>query len=110
MIRVLLDVLLLTTLMAKKARLTLAMIADVSPEAVTSFGTYEREVLALLPRHGGRLEHRLRSDDGLSEVHIVSFESRDGYENYLNDPEPQGHRPLIDGKGIKQRLLEVTDV
>ncbi len=96
--------------MANKARLTLAMIADVSPEAVTSFRTYEREVLALLPRHGGRLQRRLRSDDGLSEMHLVSFESRDGYENYLTDPERQGHRPLIDGKGVKQRLLEVTDV
>ena len=96
--------------MANKARLTLAMIADVSPEAVTNFRTYEREVLALLPRHGGRLERRLRSDDGLSEVHLVSFESRDGYENYLNDSERQGHRPLIDGNGVKQRLLEVSDV
>ncbi len=91
-------------------RLTFVMIADMSPEAVTSFRDYEGKVLPLLPRHGGRLERRLRSKDGLSEVHLVSFDSRDGYESYLADPERQGHRPLIERKGVEQRLLEVSDV
>lgn len=96
--------------MDNRPRLTFVMVADVSPEAVPSFRDYEGKVLPLLPRHGGRLERRLRSEDGLSEVHLVSFESRDGYESYLTDPERQGHRPLIEGRGVEQRLLEVTDV
>lgn len=96
--------------MDDRPRLTFVMIADMSPEAVTSFRDYEAKVLPLLPRHGGRLERRLRSEDGLSEVHLVSFESRDGYESYRTDPDRQGHRALIEGKGVEQRLLEVSDV
>ena len=91
-------------------RLTFVMIAAMSPEAVTSFRDYEGKVLPLLRRHGGRLERRLRSQDGLSEVHLVSFDSREGFESYLADPERQGHRTLIEGKGVEQRVLEVSDV
>ena len=86
------------------------MIADIPAAAVGAFQRYERSVLPLLPRHGGRLERRLRSDDGSSEVHVISFGSRDGYEAYLADPERAGHRPLLEGAGVVQRLLEVVDV
>lgn len=90
--------------------LTLVIIADVSPEAVTAFLDYEQKVLTLLPRHGGRLERRLRSRDGSAEVHVISFASRSGYQTYLADPERTLHRPLIEKFAIRQRLLEVIDV
>ena len=67
-------------------------------------------MLPLLPRHGGRLERRLRSRDGLSEVHVVSFDSRAGYEAYLADPERAAHRSLLDGADVDQRLLDVIEV
>jgi hypothetical protein len=86
------------------------MIADVPAEAVGAFQEYERRVLPLLPGHRGRLERRLRSGDGLSEVHVISFDSREAYEAYLADPVRAGHRPLIESAGVVQRLLEVMDV
>ena len=86
------------------------VIAEVPAEAVDAFQEYERRVLPLLPRHDGRLERRLRSGGGSTEVHLISFDSRNAYEAYLADPERVGHRPLIEGAGVVLRLLEVMDV
>lgn len=86
------------------------MIADLPPDALSSFRRYESLVLPLLARHGRRLERRLRTDDALSEVQGVSFESADGCESYLADEQRQAHRNLLDGAEVVQRLLRVTDV
>jgi hypothetical protein len=91
-------------------RLTVAMIADIPEGAEAGFQAYESAVLPLLPRHGGRLERRLRTEDALVEIHVVSFESRDGFESYLADDERQSHRGLLDGLGVAQRVLLVNDV
>lgn len=91
-------------------KLTFVMIADLSPGAVSAFQSYESKVLALLPRHGGHLDRRLQTEDALNEVHVVSFESQDGYESYLADEERQSHNSLLDGFDIVQRLLRVSDV
>ncbi|MFI6106039.1 GNAT family N-acetyltransferase [Streptomyces sp. NPDC051310] len=64
----------------------------------------EDALLALLPRHGGRLERRLRTADGLSEVHLLTFPSRAAYRAYLADPDR-----TPDGR-ITARVLEVTEV
>lgn len=95
---------------ARAERLTLVVVADVPPAAVAAFQEYEAAVLPLLRQHGGRLERRLRSDEGTSEVHVVSFASREGYASYLADPERQAHAPLLDGQGVVHRLLDVADV
>lgn len=89
---------------------TLVVVADLAPGAQDAFARYEAAVLPLLSRHGGRLERRLRTQDGLSEVHVVSFASGDGYAAYLADPERQAHRPLLDGVEVRQRVLRVDDV
>lgn len=86
------------------------MVADLQPDAVSAFQQYESRVLPLLARHGGRLERRFRTDDALNEVHIVAFESQDGYESYMADEERQAHRGLLDGAEVVQRLLQVKDV
>jgi uncharacterized protein (DUF1330 family) len=90
--------------------LTFVMVADLEPGALQAFQRYESIVLPLLARHGGRLERRLRTADALSEVHIVSFESKDGYESYIADEERQSHRSQLDGIEVVQRLLQVHDV
>jgi uncharacterized protein (DUF1330 family) len=90
--------------------LTIVMVADVPAESVSAFQRYESLVLPLLARHGGRLERRLRTHDALNEIHIVSFETRSGYESYLADPERQSHRSLLDGAEVGQRMFEVQDV
>lgn len=91
-------------------RLTLVVVVDVPPEAVEAFRAYEDAVLPLLPRHGGRLERRLRSVDRLAEVHVLSFSSRMGYKAFRADPERARSQGLLAGVTIDQRLLEVEDV
>ena len=90
--------------------LTIVMVADIPSSGVDRFQAYESAVLPLLPRHGGRLERRLRTGDALIEVHVVSFASQEGYESYLADEERQSHRGLLDGLDVAQRLLVVEDV
>lgn len=90
--------------------LTFVVVADMQPGARAAFEQYESLVLPLLARHGGRLERRLRTADALTEVHIVSFRSQDGYESYLADEERASHRWLLDGVRVEQRLLRVVDV
>ncbi|BEP15099.1 hypothetical protein acdb102_34100 [Acidothermaceae bacterium B102] len=91
-------------------RLTLVLVADVPETSVAGFRAYEEMVLPLLERHGGRLERRLRTPDGRSEVHVLSFADRAGYQAYVDDPERSAHRELLAGSPYEQRLLEVTDV
>ena len=86
------------------------MVADVPSGAEAGFQAYESAVLPLLPRHGGRLDRRLRTGDALAEVHIVSFASQEGFDSYLAAPERQSHRELLDGLDIAQRVLLVNDV
>ncbi|GGU28590.1 GNAT family N-acetyltransferase [Streptomyces lavendofoliae] len=82
----------------------LAVLLDHPADAVEDALAYEEEALALLPRHGGRLERRLRTADGLSEVHLVRFPSEEAYRAYLADPDR-----TPDGR-ITARVLEVTEV
>ena len=91
-------------------RVTLVVVIDLPDGGVDAFRRYEDAVLPLLPRHGGRLERRLRSADGRSEVHVVSFASDAGCASYLADPRRQAHRALLDGVEVVQRLLQVEDV
>jgi hypothetical protein len=89
---------------------TLVMVADLPAEGVEAFAAYEAVVLPLLPRHGGVLQRRLRTPDGLTEVHVVSFASREGYDAYLVDPERTRHRGLLASVDLRQRIVEVADV
>jgi enamine deaminase RidA (YjgF/YER057c/UK114 family) len=89
-------------------RLTLALVVDLADDAVAPFAAYERRVLPLLARHGGRVR-RLRTGDGRTEIHLLSFADRAGYEAYLADPDRAAAAGLLDGLDVRRRLLEVTD-
>jgi ribosomal protein S18 acetylase RimI-like enzyme len=85
--------------------------------ALVEFGTaveagreYEDTVLALLGRHSGRLERRLRTDDGNGEVHVIRFATRAGYQAFLADPERAALRAALGDEAPATRVLEVTDV
>ncbi len=86
------------------------MFADVSAAGIATFQNYESRVLPLLARHDGLLERRLRSTDAQTEVHVVSFGSRAGYESYMADPERTAQRGALDGIELRQRIVEVDDV
>jgi hypothetical protein len=66
-------------------------------------------VLPLLARHEGRLERRLRSADGLTEVHVVSFGSESDFAAFRADPERAEHRELLTRSGATQRVIPVED-
>ena len=91
-------------------RLTLALVVDLAPDAVAPFDAYERRVLPLLARHGGRLDRRLRTADGRTEIHLLSFADRAGYDAYVADPDRAAAGRLLDGLDLQRRLLEVTEV
>jgi enamine deaminase RidA (YjgF/YER057c/UK114 family) len=92
--------------------LTLALVVDLTENAVAPFAAYEQQVLPLLARHGGRLDRRLRTADGRTEVHLLSFTDRAGYDAYLADPARAAAGRLLDGldaEDLRRRLLDVTD-
>ena len=86
------------------------MIADIEPAAVESFRRYEDRVLPLLARHGGRLQRRLRTADGTTEVHVLDFDGQEGYDAYMRDPERAQARAELADAAVVQRVLAVGDV
>ncbi len=88
----------------------LAQIVRIPPEGVAAFQRFEDHVLPIMPKHGGRLERRLRSADGLTEIHIVSFPPPEALQQYLADPERTQHLPLREQSGATSELIDVADV
>lgn len=85
-------------------------VVDMAAGHFEAGGRYEDQVLALLARHGGTVERRLRTADGGSEVQILAFESRAGYESVLTDPERLSLRAALGTAAPTTRVLEVGDV
>jgi hypothetical protein len=89
--------------------LSLALVVDLGEDAIAPFDAYERRVRPLLSRHGGRVDHRLRTADGGTEINLLSFATRSGYEAYQADPDRAALGHLLDGLDVRRRLLEVDD-
>ncbi|HEU0101354.1 MAG TPA: hypothetical protein VFR07_03465 [Mycobacteriales bacterium] len=87
---------------------TYAVIARVPPHGVQHFQEYEDAVLALLPAHGGRLDRRVRSADGILEIHLVVFDSADGLERFRSDPRRLAAAGLLHRSGAELELTHVT--
>ena len=88
--------------------LLLVAIVDMSPTDPGRGRQYEDAVLALLPRHGGSLERRLHSTDAHSEVHLIRFASRAGYEAFMADPDRLSLRATLAEAAPATRVIEVT--
>ncbi|MBM2623479.1 hypothetical protein JIG36_49095 [Actinoplanes sp. LDG1-06] len=89
--------------------LLLVAIVDFAPTHPAEGKRYEDAVLALLPRHGGALEQRLPSTDATSEVHVIRFDSRAGYESFMQDPDRQSLRTTLGDAAPTTRVIEVAD-
>ncbi len=87
------------------APIRFAVILDI-PEGVAGIA-YEDAVLPLLADHDGWLEQRLRTGDGATEVQLITFGSRDGYESYLADPRRAAYREQFLTEPLPTRLLEI---
>ena len=60
---------------------------DLKAADLEAFERYEAKVLGLLPKHGGRLDLRVRALDGATETHLLDFPSETAFENFRSDPE-----------------------
>ncbi|MBM0226998.1 MULTISPECIES: GNAT family N-acetyltransferase [Micromonospora] len=92
------------------AAVRLVALVEFGADAVEAGQRYEDTVLALLGRHDGRLERRLRTVDGRSEVHVIRFATRAGYGSFLADPERAAQRAVLGDAAPVTRVLEVRDV
>ncbi|MGC4877971.1 hypothetical protein ACLQ26_17150 [Micromonospora sp. DT43] len=90
--------------------LTLVAVVDYPAGAEAAGQRYEDTVLALLGRHGGRLERRLRDTDGQAEVHVITFDDRIGYESFLVDPERVDLRAALGEAAPNTRVIEVHEL
>ncbi|HUR73712.1 MAG TPA: hypothetical protein VMZ00_05510 [Sporichthya sp.] len=89
---------------------TYALIARIPPTGQTDFLAYEDNVLPIMKRHAGVLERRVRSVDGHTEIHVVSFPGPAAFASYRADPVRAAQTHLLERSGATLELLEVTDV
>jgi hypothetical protein len=52
----------------------------------------------------------VRTGDGRTEVHLIRFASRHGYESFLADPERVALRATLGDAAPTTRVLEVHEV
>jgi uncharacterized protein (DUF1330 family) len=83
---------------------------DLTKADMTLFEAYEAKVLALLPRHGARLDLRVRSLDGLSEVHLIRFPDAAAFEAYRFDPDRIAEAETWTKSRVRAVFTEVADV
>ena len=96
--------------MTDEGPLRIVALVEMAAGQAEAGGRYEDAVLALLGRYGGSVERRLRTADGSSEVQVLAFESRAGYEAVLTDPERLALRAALGDSAPSTRVLEVSDV
>jgi hypothetical protein len=89
---------------------TTVLIARIPAEGIADFRAYEAAVLPLLPEFNGRLERRLRNQDGTVEMHIVSYASEADRQNYRNDPRRAAQAWLLKKSSAILESLPMTNV
>lgn len=89
---------------------TFVLVVRIPTEGIEDFQAYEDAVLPLLPEFNGRLERRLRNQDGTVEMHIVSFASDADFQNYRNDPRRAAQAWLLEKSSAKLELISMANV
>jgi len=89
---------------------TFVLIARIPTDGIEDFRAYEDAVLPLLSQFNGRLERRLRNQDGSVEMHIVSFASEADFQNYRNDPRRAAQARLLEKSSARLELLSMANV
>jgi hypothetical protein len=90
--------------------LLVVAIVEMAPGHTTAGQQYEDAVLALLERHGATIERRMRGLDSPTEVHVIRFRSRAGYDSFMIDPDRLAHREKIGDAAPTTRVIEVRDL
>src|SRR4051794_11684141 len=89
---------------------TLCAILRVPEAGLEAFRSYEDAVLPLLKDHCGMLRQRLRTADGLTEVHVIWFPSASHLSAYRADPRRAAYAGTFDASGATAEVLTVSDV
>jgi hypothetical protein len=83
---------------------------DLSNADLDLFTIYEDKVLALLPKHGGQLEMRVRAIDGRSETHLIYFPDVQAFESFRSDPVRLAASSEWDRAGARSVVTEVQAI
>lgn len=96
--------------MTTPGELLLVAIVEMAEGHAEAGHRYEDDVLALLPRHGGTVERRLRATDAPTEVHVIRFASRAGLDSFMVDPDRLALRDKLGEAAPTTRVIEVRDL
>lgn len=83
-------------------------IARVPAWGVAAFAAYEDAVLPLLASHGARLDARLRTSDGTTEIHLLVFPDAAALASFRADPRRAALQPQLAASGAIVELLPVA--
>lgn len=81
---------------------------DISGADLALFDDYEARALALLGNHGARLEERLRSTDGQSEMHLLYFPDPEALNAFRADPDRAALQDMWRRCGASSVLTEMV--
>lgn len=90
--------------------LRIVAVVRMSEEDVEGGQRYEDLVLDLLPPHGGRVERRLRTPDGRTEVQVLWFPSAAAMHAVVEHPDRLAARDRLGSAVPATELLEADDV
>lgn len=93
------------------SRLLVLAVLTVQRAAMADFEAYERLAMAILRRHGGKLERvvRVPAADGVAtfeEVHLLSFPDSAIFAGFRSDPELRAAAALRDASIVKTTIIE----
>ncbi|MEO1451597.1 MAG: DUF1330 domain-containing protein [Bacteroidota bacterium] len=83
-------------------RLYLTILFRIHPRQWETFERYEALVLAQLPKYGGEIHLRFKTDrahnevDAPHEIHVLSFPDDQAFHQYLHDPVRAQHKALAE--------------
>ncbi|MFE6970323.1 DUF1330 domain-containing protein [Isoptericola sp. NPDC057653] len=95
---------------------TLCVLLWAAPGEADLLTSYESEVLALVPRHGGRVVSRVRSlDAGTStddptEMQVIEMPDEAALAAYMADPERTARLDVRDRAVARTQILRVSPV
>lgn len=92
------------------ARLQVLAIFHLGRADLGRFEAYERAVLPLLEHHDGRLERAVRAKGGEVEVHLLQFDTKEGFERFRADPRRLALSQEFTRSGAAAEIHEVQDV
>jgi hypothetical protein len=86
----------------------LIAVVEMVPDQFETGKRYEDAVLALLARHDGELIWRRYAVDGATEVQLIRFGSRSGFDSFLVDPDRAALRTEAGDGAPNTRVIELT--